>query len=369
MIIGAGQTGRGFIAPFLVNNGHQVVFIDKDKDLIAELCEKEQYTIRYFGNNNPPATIKNYKAYDTQCEEAVSAIAQADYIFTAVGESQVKNLIELLQESLKARTTTGERSRLVVITCENGINPRKALLEAGLDQEMDISAGIVFCTTISKDKTSLNLLSENFDHIPYDAEPLESSLEIDGFKPISSFSDLIERKIYTYNCYSACISYIGDYKGYRQYGEAANDHDIESLLNMLSTPINQSIAREYNVVITEQEDFAKVAVQKFQNVEIEDTISRNARDVRRKLGPSERLIRPLNLMKAYNQSTEVIELMIAAALYFGWENKEWTETIEEVLISIAKIDSQAIRNSIMDKYSWFQNGISVETMIVNLMKS
>ena len=33
VIIGAGQTGRGFIAPILQENGYELVFLDKDQGL------------------------------------------------------------------------------------------------------------------------------------------------------------------------------------------------------------------------------------------------------------------------------------------------------------------------------------------------
>ena len=37
VLIGAGQTGRGFIAPILQTNAYHITFIDKNKELIDRL--------------------------------------------------------------------------------------------------------------------------------------------------------------------------------------------------------------------------------------------------------------------------------------------------------------------------------------------
>ena len=37
VIIGAGQTGRGFIAPIVRENGYAITFLDKDRALVEQL--------------------------------------------------------------------------------------------------------------------------------------------------------------------------------------------------------------------------------------------------------------------------------------------------------------------------------------------
>ena len=40
VIIGAGQTGRGFIAPIVQENGYAITFLDKDHALVEQLRKK-----------------------------------------------------------------------------------------------------------------------------------------------------------------------------------------------------------------------------------------------------------------------------------------------------------------------------------------
>lgn len=45
VLIGAGQTGRGFIAPILQANAYHITFIDKNKELIDQLNAEKSYTV------------------------------------------------------------------------------------------------------------------------------------------------------------------------------------------------------------------------------------------------------------------------------------------------------------------------------------
>ena len=48
VIIGAGQTGRGFIAPIVQENGYAITFLDKDHALVEQLRKEKEYTVSYF---------------------------------------------------------------------------------------------------------------------------------------------------------------------------------------------------------------------------------------------------------------------------------------------------------------------------------
>ena len=60
VLIGAGQTGRGFIAPILQTNAYHITFIDKNKELIDRLNAEKSYTVHYFGDGKEPVTCLLY---------------------------------------------------------------------------------------------------------------------------------------------------------------------------------------------------------------------------------------------------------------------------------------------------------------------
>lgn len=318
VVIGSGQTGRGFIAPFILQQGHELCFIDIDKKLIDLLNEKRTYTVSYCGNSRTEFIVSDYIAFNNVQPEAISAIAEADVVVTSIGSKNITDICPLLAQSIKQRVKS---NKLIIITCENGINVKKPLLSNKIDAY--ITEGIIFCTTLRPNAGSLDLLCEDYPAIPYDQECVpELHLDTKGFIPVNRFPTLIERKIYTYNCLSACISYLGFYKGYNIYSDAANDTDIALVLDKLLAPINSALSQEYNIPLDEQIEFSRLAILKFQNHDIVDTISRNARDCTRKLGPNERMIKPLRLCIKHNQDVRYMVLVIAAALFYLEKNED-----------------------------------------------
>lgn len=356
VIIGAGQTGRGFIAPFVKQGENSLTFIDKNSKLIDRLNEEKQYVVSYCGNAKRPVVIDQYKAYQLESPEAVKAVKEAEVVLTAVGGNNIHELIPLFEEGEKHR----ESSRpLTIVCCENGIHVKQPLVEAALDAA--VTEGIIFCTTLAQDPNSLDLLSESYPTIPYDAAVDRVKVDLPGYIPEARFDDLIQRKIYTYNCLSAFVSYVGTYKGYRNYADAANDEEITCLMEKALEPLNEAISREYKVLLQEQAEFSKLAVNKFKNQEIIDTIDRNARDVLRKLGPTERMVRPLRLIKKYNLNDAYLLVAIAAALSYAQDEGSYYEGIFDQTMQISDLPETI--TSINEILHLFETGTSVKKIL------
>lgn len=316
VIIGAGQTGRGFIAPILIENGYAITFLDKDEALISQMTDEKEYTIRYFGEKKEAKVVRNFKAYSTESPEALSEICNADYVFVSVFASHIAELIELFRKASEEK----KDGKLTIICCENGVNVKKPLVDAGIDAV--ISEGIIFCTTLKPKKDKLDLICQDYPEIPVDGKVQGLDLQIEGMPLEKDFPSLIQRKIYTYNFISAVVCYLGSYKGYEVYGDAANDEEIADIMEELFPTISEIIGRRYRVADEVQRAFTRAAIDKFQNREIYDTIYRNARQVERKLGDNERMLTPLRLAYEYQVEANYIELVIAAAIYYGIQNEE-----------------------------------------------
>ena len=56
VIIGAGQTGRGFIAPIVQENGYAITFLDKDHALVEQLRKEKEYTVSYLEESGNRST-------------------------------------------------------------------------------------------------------------------------------------------------------------------------------------------------------------------------------------------------------------------------------------------------------------------------
>lgn len=166
--IGAGQTGRGYINRFFRNN--RIVFLDKNKDLVKMLQNNESYTVS-FGKERDSLILDNYNAYQIDTDEALDTLKEADLVMISVGQKNLKDVSSILKKSLQER----KKQDIDIITCENGVNVKKELLELQNDSRVHLAEAIVFCTTLNTQGT-LDILSENLDYLPYDVISLGHEL-------------------------------------------------------------------------------------------------------------------------------------------------------------------------------------------------
>ena len=316
-ILGAGQTGRGLLARLAKTSGAVIALIDRDGALIEALNENRSYWVRFFGGRREPLLVDGFEALKASDPQAMLSVAEADVILTAVRPDNLLALVPLLEAARRARVNMGKGALQPLVACENGISP-SAALEARLGEQYRFSNGCVLCTCVAD---GLDVKSQDVDELPYDILPLDGPLNLGGFVPEADYATLIRRKIYTYNCLSACIAYLGALKGYEDYAQAALDLEIDRALLALTDILNRAISAEYGVAPETQREFALRALEKFQNPDIADSVERNARDALRKLGPDERLVAPMRLATRHGLDTDIFREVIAAAILYGIERE------------------------------------------------
>lgn len=320
VIVGAGRTGRGYIArqmPGASSSAHAtgeavaLTFVDRNEELVERLALADSFEVR-FGNGRETVRVAGFDSLPSYTEEATQALAEADLVLTAVGE---QNLPDVAAQLLAARELRAAGTPLLVVTCENGVAPKRKLVEALPKEGFVLGEAIVFCTTDVSD--GLDILSEDLDYIPYDIVATGKELGLPGFVPEERFHDLLERKIYTYNCLSACIAYLGALRGFDDYGQAAGSKEILSAMHELKSALSGALSARYGITFEEQDHFGDMAIGKFTNKDISDSIVRNARAVRRKLGPSERIVAPMRILMEQGQDARILQRIAAAAVIYG----------------------------------------------------
>lgn len=314
VILGAGLSGRGYLVRQLDGGPYRTVFVDRDEALVKELQKAGNYRISFFGNPDREIVVSGYEAYAIRDREAERSVLEADYIFTCVGEENLKEAGGWLGGILG---TSHSRCR-AVIAAENGTKSTELLAPyvSGGQETVEVSRCLMLCTTVSAGHGA-DIVSEDVDYLPYDRTALSVDLPFANFEPAEDFDTLIRRKLYTYNSLSACIAYLGAHKGYESYGSAANDPEIIRVTDLLEKRLNQAICAEYQVSGEDQLRFSEMAKRKFRNEAILDTVARNARNAMRKLSAGDRIAGPLKLMERHKIPADELELVAAAALWYG----------------------------------------------------
>jgi mannitol-1-phosphate 5-dehydrogenase len=355
VIIGAGKTGRGFIAPILLKNNHEIVFIDNNEQLVKQLKSNGSYRIKYYDSDRIDV-ISDYRIYTNTDTEVIQEIATADYIFTSVFSVHLKDLIPLFQQAIDYHSKS---KKLNIICCENGVDVTKPLLDNHL--YANVGQGIIFCTTTNITK-SLDLISEIYPTIPVDNSKNQFKFHITDIVLTENFKSLIERKIYTYNYISAMIAYIGNYLGYSSYGDAANDSLIIKMIEDVIPDLTYVIAEEYSVSYDEQYMFTQRALTKFKNKNIVDTITRNANQARRKLKANERIIKPFLLMKKYKGNTDHFLVLMACTIKYAVDNEK--DRVEDMIDMIDKeIQDSNFIDRLKDCYTYIEKNVNLQDII------
>lgn len=347
-VIGAGKTGRGFLGRLLAEEKREILFIDKNEQLVEALNRAGHFGVSFFGNRRQAMTVDNFTA--ATWEQTAVLPDAGELILVSVGGA---NLAAVGAE-LKKRLADGAMHHIIV--CENASHPAKTLKEAIGLPNITVSESTVFCTTIEEGE--LNIASENYPYLQCDAAPLGGwNPGLRGLRPVDGFENFLTRKLYTYNAASCLIAYLGYVKGYTDYGAAANDSEILTLLDRNYAATNRVLCRVYGYTEQDQDEFAALSKQKFCDRTIADTVSRNAREPQRKLQGAERIIGPLRLLDQAGEDTAPLVMTAAAALLYTdpadpvWQNIRDTHTPEQILAEICGIaPSEPLAEKILTEY-------------------
>ena len=107
---GAGNIGRGFIAPTLQANNYEVIFVDVNTDLIEQINSEGQYSIKSLSLDGiRHEEIKDIKAVNLNDREQLkNNLLSADLITTSVGPRFVKGVYE------KVATLNHKRNQIFI---------------------------------------------------------------------------------------------------------------------------------------------------------------------------------------------------------------------------------------------------------------
>lgn len=306
VILGAGKTGRGFIPRFIKDA--KLSFCDGNQELIDQLSKQHSYQLNFF-NERPSISIPYETASCWGSDAARMQINQADVLCISIDVSNYPAIAEELSLILRQR-----QAPLTIITFENGINAGAALRtlcdeEAQANCRM-LDAG-VFCTT--ENDEGLSMISQDLDYLPIQAHP-DLPIPFHDDTAIQNFADLMKRKLYTYNCLSALICYLGYCMHAKWLSDAANDPLIQKKIQLLLPELDEQVASLFQISLEDQQTFSRSAVAKFSDPYLKDPITRNARNVIRKLGEDERMMKPLRLLQKEAKQI-LLETIACACIY------------------------------------------------------
>jgi mannitol-1-phosphate 5-dehydrogenase len=331
--IGAGNIGRGFVAPLFTAAGWSVVFVDLHRGLVGELQRRGSYTVHEVDNDGevevPVGPVTAIHA--TEHAAVVAALVSCDLAATAVGLAALPALGPLLAEAAARRSAP-----LDVLICENGIDAHERLraavgVQAGRLGLVRTSIGRMIPAPVpGGGGDTLDIVVEPYGNLPVERSAFRGAVPaVRGIDAADDFDLIIRQKQFLANLTHACLAYAGARKQYATIAECAADARLAAGVRAAGFEAAEALARAHGRtevekarIRRENRDLVDDLLDRCQNRRLGDPVARVGRDPWRKLGAEERLVGAARLCLAQRVTPQAIVRHLLDALQWQPEADE-----------------------------------------------
>lgn len=324
---GAGNVGRGFIAPTFSAAGWEVVFVDVAPAMIAGLNARGAYrVIEVDGAHERPVEVRPVRAIDGRDLGAVAdELAGCDLAATAVGLGALRHLGAPLAQGLAARAPG---RALDVLVCENGVQAPD-LLRAAVAERLPTAAREALLARLGLVRTSigrmipaatggdaLDIRVEPYAHLPVERAAFRGPVPaVAHLEPREDFDLVLRQKLYLHNLTHACLAYAGHLAGHATIPECADDPALAAAARAAGDEAAEALARAHGGDAVRRECAALLddLFARYRNRALADPVARVARDPWRKLAGDDRLIGAARLCHAHGVVPAAIARHVLAA--------------------------------------------------------
>ena len=301
---GAGNIGRGFIAPILQENNYEVVFVDVNKELIEQINLLQRYKVTSISlNASSDIFVKNISGLLLDDEEFLNEkLAKADLITTSVGPKFVKDIFNLVSSTKTEKIQT-------FIAFENMYRASTSnSTESGLSKLVLIDA-VVDKIVPPQNITSLDVIVEEYGSIILDNNVNTKPLNESKIVSYSNYEHEFYKKLWLLNGLHLKLAYFGLSRNIKYIHEILNNQEG---LDFAERAID-SLSKAYSLFSNSTEDlkdFKQTILNRFSMPEIQDEVTRIARNPQIKFSKDERFERPLRLLISADEDVETFKKII-----------------------------------------------------------
>ena len=301
---GAGNIGRGFIAPVLQENNYEVVFVDVNKELIEQINLLQRYKVKSISlNASSDIFVKNISGLLLDDEEFLNEkLAKADLITTSVGPKFVKDIFNLVSSTKTEKIQT-------FIAFENMYRASTSnSTESGLSKIVLIDA-VVDKIVPPQNITSLDVIVEEYGSIILDNNVNTKPLNESKIVSYSNYEHEFYKKLWLLNGLHLKLAYFGLSRNIKYIHEILSNQEG---LDFAERAID-SLSKAYSLFSNSTEDlkdFKQTILNRFSMPEIQDEVTRIARNPQIKFSKDERFERPLRLLISADEDVETFKKII-----------------------------------------------------------
>ena len=335
VVFGAGNIGRSFVGQLFARAGYEVVFVDVRQPLVDALNQARRYRVEIKDRQPETIWVERVSAiHGGNIDEIAHAIAEADILATAVGQTALPHIYAAIAAGLERRKRVG-RGAIDIIICENLRNATQAF-RLGLQQHLPADfpledrVGLVE-TSIGKmvpimpeaalREDPLVLYAEAYNTLILDAKAFRNPIpDVPGLDPRGNMAAYVDRKAFIHNLGHAACAYLEFLidPGAEFIWQAVENPQVRQAAKLAMWESGRALIRRYPGEFNEQnqEEHIQDLLTRFGNRALGDTIFRVGRDLPRKLSREDRLVGALLMDAAEGVPAPATALATAAAFFF-----------------------------------------------------
>lgn len=350
VIFGSGKIGRAFIGQVFGRAGYEVVFVDIDRKMIDLLNQQGQYRVEIKDRHCETLVVKNVRGVHADDISGIRMeIEEAELVAVSVGLRGLPAVALSLASALegKYRLTPGKATDIILAE-----NMRDASIYFAGELSLHLPKGFPLDTVTGLIETSIGKMVPVIPEAIKNADPLVvyaeayNSLIVDGeaFKnSVPEFASLypkknikawVDRKAFLHNLGHAMAAYFGNY--YRPelvyMHEVLSDRKVEGFTLKAMFEAGEILMRLHPGEFTREELELHISdlVNRFKNQHLGDTVHRVGCDLKRKLGPADRIATPIRYAMDYNISYQTILEGYKCALTFSARDEKGLQLQEDI---------------------------------------
>lgn len=292
VLFGAGKIGRSFIAQLFARSDYEVVFIDKDAEIVAALNTRKEYNVIIKdGSGNRVIPVRNVRAVHASNEKDISLeMADADIMAISVGPKALPIIAPAIANGVLQRHKKFPDYPLDIVLAENLRNAAKIFgdeLKHHSDKSIDIDAYLgLIETSIGKmvpimpkevvEQDPLLVYAEAYNTLIMNGKVFKKPIpEVAGLAPKENMPAWVDRKSFIHNLGHAA----GAYYGFVHYPEMTYMFEIIAKKDV--GDFTKSVMRQAADILMElyPNEFTKEdLISRFSNQALGDTVYRVGQD-------------------------------------------------------------------------------------------
>ena len=355
---GAGNIGRGFIAPVLEENRFNIIFVDVDKQLVEKLNSSKNYTVSNFSEaSSSNFSVSNFSAIQLDnLDELKSALEKADLITTSVGPDHLINVLEKIslvklekevdfiafENKYRASSSSYKEAKIEI----KNLNVIDAVVDKIVPPQLPDSIDVIveeYGSIILEDKESRPLkTSEVVSYGDYETEFTKKLWMLNGLHLMSAYFGLSKNKEFIHELFEdeecrrfviTASNHLGEaYKIYRmkildeKYEEdLPENNSTYRYVGIPSEGKEHLIDRKYidQIPIREEiDEYQETILHRFSMAEVKDSLIRVARNPILKFSKSERFQAPLHILLKNEGRVGSFQEVFELLQNFNYDNVE-----------------------------------------------